>query len=102
MGEHKLKTDPAVYDAVRTGVKTFEIRFDDRGYQAGDILILCKTRYTGAEMVAGAMLDYVDGKITCEVKYILRGPIYGLANGWCIMSIEVKNIATNEEVKRNG
>lgn len=84
---HELKTDPAVFVAVLCGQKTFEIRFDDRGYEAYDILKLRETEHSAAEMKAGAPLKYTGREIEVQVKYILRGPIYGLMDGWVIMSI---------------
>lgn len=51
--EHELKTDAKVFEAVKLGEKTFEIRKDDRAYAVGDLLILRKTVHTGAEMAAG-------------------------------------------------
>jgi hypothetical protein len=49
-----------------------------------------KTTYTGAEMTAGAPLEYPPGDSVCRctVTHILRGPIYGLQDGWVIMSID--------------
>jgi len=85
---HKLKTDPEVFDAVQSGVKTFEIRKDDRGYQVGDILVLNRTAHTGEEMKQGLPLVYTGETHSATVEYILRGPIYGLAEGWVIMSIK--------------
>ena len=37
---HDLKILPEYYDAVDKGVKTYELRFDDRNYAVGDMLIL--------------------------------------------------------------
>ncbi len=86
--EHTLKTDHAVFCGVLAGQKTFEIRYDDRGYKVNDILVLKETQYSGEEMKAGAPLVYTGREITAVVEYILRGPIYGLAAGWVIMSIK--------------
>ena len=87
MQAHELKTDPEVFDAVAEGRKTFEIRYDDRGYEEGDQLILRKTRYTGEEMKQGKPLEYLDD-YGATVSHILRGPCYGLKEGWVIMSLE--------------
>lgn len=84
---HELKTDRKVFDDVARGVKTFEIRYNDRGYQVRDRLVLRKTEFTGKEMGRGAPLNYLDD-LQVVVTYILRGPIYGLADGWVIMGIE--------------
>ena len=86
--QHELKTDREVFKAVQDGLKTFEIRKDDRGYQVGDNLTLCETRYTGEEMKAGKPLEYTGAAIDVGVSHILRGPIYGLKEGWVIMSIK--------------
>lgn len=88
--EHELKTDPQVFDDVLEGRKTFEIRKDDRGFRVGDTLKLRKTLNTGAEMAAGAPLLYSTLPLFVDVTYILRGPIYGLADGWVIMGIKPK------------
>ena len=37
---HDLKITPAYFHAVQDGRKTFEIRHNDRGYQAGDTVTL--------------------------------------------------------------
>jgi hypothetical protein len=83
---HKLKTDPAVFQAVLDGRKRFEIRRDDRGYYVGDTLHLRETRYTGMEMRAGAPLEYTGREAWVSVDYLLRGPVYGLADGWVVLS----------------
>jgi len=87
MKTHELKTDKQVFDEVASGRKTFEIRKDDRGFEVGDFLVLRKTLRTGEEMKQGWPLEYVGPPIYVYVTYILRGPIYGLADGWVIMSI---------------
>jgi hypothetical protein len=86
---HELKTDPIPFEQVREGLKTFEIRRDDRNFRGGDQLILRKTEYTGAQMAAGAPLVYCGcPAVVVQVLSVMRGPIYGLAEGWCIMSID--------------
>lgn len=84
---HQLKTDPEVFDAVASGAKTFEFRRNDRDFQVGDDLILRRTKSTGEQMKAGAQLEYTGSVLAVEVTYILRGPIYGLAEAWVIMGI---------------
>ena len=84
---HELKTDSEVFKAVESGLKAYDIRYDDRGYEVADILRLRETRYTGEEMKAGKPLEYTGRIVDVEVLHILWGPIYGLAEGWVIMSI---------------
>ena len=85
--KHVLKTDPDVFQAVWDGRKNFEIRKDDRGFNSGDLLILRETYATGEQMRDGAPLEYTGREIFASVSYILRGPVYGLADEWVIMSI---------------
>jgi Domain of unknown function (DUF3850) len=37
---HELKTWPEFFARLVSGEKTFDVRKDDRGYQAGDVLVL--------------------------------------------------------------
>ena len=41
-GEHRLKSWPEFFRAVRTGDKTFEVRKNDRAFAVGDLLILAE------------------------------------------------------------
>ena len=54
MAEHELKVWPEFWPALASGEKTFELRKDDRGFRAGDILWLREwskaAGYTGREM----------------------------------------------------
>lgn len=75
---HELKTWPSYFEQVRCGMKTFEIRRDDRPFAEGDMLDLREwdpalSRYTGR-------------KITVSVTLALRGePI--IPAGYCAMQI---------------
>ncbi len=86
---HELKTDPEVFEAVFEKKKGYEIRFDDRGYQVGDLLRLLETTYTGAEMKEGAPLKYTGRKVVHRITHILRGPVYGLMPGWVILNMNL-------------
>lgn len=65
MAHHELKIEQAYFNAVRNGIKTFEIRNNDRGFQAGDTVLLKETQpvpafpYTGRELLA--TIGYVIG-----------------------------------------
>lgn len=84
---HELKTDSKVFEASWCGEKPYEIRFNDRSYSVGDVLVLRETVHTGAEMKAGLPLIYTGRTIVAVVKWMLHGPAYGLSDGWVIMSI---------------
>lgn len=85
----ELKTDHKVFEATFRGKKRFEIRYDDRGYKVDDVLLLRETQYTGEEMKAGQPLIYTGREMPARVRYILRGPIYGLKEGWVIMDLSL-------------
>lgn len=74
---HDLKILPAYFDDVAKGRKAFELRFDDRGYFEGDLLLLC-------EWENGA---YTGRRVVVKVTYILKG-FDGLKDGWVILSIK--------------
>lgn len=97
MATHILKTWPNAFDAVASGVKRFEWRLDDRGFDVGDVLILRKWNpaptpngygiegYVMVQVGTRAMLDYTELRV--KVTYILRGA-FGVPPNYCVMSIE--------------
>lgn len=73
---HKLKTLPEYFEAVRTGIKTFEVRKNDRNFKVGDILILLE--WDGKQ--------YTGRKEQRKVSYILNNPDF-CKEGYVVMSI---------------
>lgn len=74
---HELKIMPEYFQAVRDGVKDFEIRYNDRDYKVGDNVVL--REFDG---------DYTDSDpIERRIKYIYDGNI-GLQEGFCILGLE--------------
>ena len=76
---HRIKLSWRYADAVLTGEKPFEIRYNDRGYQKGDLVLFevvddCKLR------VPHSLNDQV-----FEITYLLHG--YGLEKDWCVFGI---------------
>lgn len=98
---HDLKIAPEWFETVRSGVKTFEVRKDDRDFKPNDVLLLREfdgTKYTGRQLKA-------------DVRFVLRGEY--CREGYCIMSIVIRekvderpknylvmrrNLLTNENV----
>lgn len=78
---HKLKCWPAFFAALKSGVKTFEMRQNDRNYQVGDTLELHEWSDAAEEFTTAPPLKF-------RVTHILHGPLFGLEAGWCIMSIQ--------------
>lgn len=74
---HDLKCETEYYQLVEAGIKTFELRNDDRNFQVGDYVNLHETVkgvYTGRTWKP------------LEIKYVLRGGKYGLQEGYCIFN----------------
>lgn len=76
MKTHTLKIYPEFFKHILSGEKNFELRYDDRGYRAGDILHLKEWRNNGG---------YTGNEIKVEVTYILSG--IGLQKNWVVMGI---------------
>ena len=92
MTEHKLKLNDRYFDAVTNGIKTFEIRKDDRGFCVGDTLVLKKVNDEGkyvtyADDNLGVNLYY---EIKVAVTYILTHDDFptGIPEGYVVMAIE--------------
>jgi len=76
MKKHKLKIKPEYFEAVDCGIKNFELRKDDRGFEVNDLIIL-KEYDNGA---------YTGRSVSRLIDYILRDcPEYGLKEGYCIL-----------------
>lgn len=79
MKSHNVKCIQPFFGLIETGQKNYECRIDDRNYQEGDLIVLQeydseKKTYSGKVMFF-------------TVGYILRGPIYGVKDGWVIFSL---------------
>lgn len=77
---HVLKTLSRFLDPIGNLDKTFEVRKNDRGFQVGDILHLREWLPPG---------KWGPRNITCFVTYILEGPAFGIAKGYCVMAIKM-------------
>jgi hypothetical protein len=84
---HELKTDSYVFEQSIQGLKPWEIRRNDRGFRAGDTVTLQETRFTGDEMANGSPLQYSGRELRGVIGFVLNGPVYGLADGWCLFTV---------------
>jgi len=108
----RLKTDPAPFQDTWDGLKTAELRYDDRDYAVGEYLILKETRYTACAMALGNSgidpechvreyeeypLAFTGREILVKITHILRDidGVYGLKPGWCILSHELLSRESN-------
>lgn len=75
--KHELKIMPEYFEAIERGEKNFEVRFNDRNFAKGDILLLREhdgNCYTGRHIIT-------------EVTYLLDNPTY-CKEGYVIMAIK--------------
>lgn len=93
MVTHQLKIKPTFLDAIKRGEKTFEVRRDDRGFQKGDVLELC--RYLHPEgyvdrngRIEGSYAYEGMDILKCRVLWVLTGGQFGVEPGYVVMSIE--------------
>jgi hypothetical protein len=82
---HELKTDPEPFAASLRGDKNYEIRFNDRGFVGGDMLVLRETKHTGKEMADGAPLEYTGRVLSRWVTEVRSN--YGMKDGWCVIGV---------------
>lgn len=78
---HELKIDPIFYEAVRSGKKKFEVRYNDRDFEVGDYLALnelddTREEYTGRSMLVKVTYILNDEKY-CKKDYVVMGFV------WC-------------------
>ena len=75
---HELKIMPEYFEAIVKGEKTFEVRYNDRNFAKGDILLL--REHDGKE--------YSGRTIKAGVTYLLNNPAY-CKEGYVIMAIKI-------------
>lgn len=76
MRTHELKIAPDYFTEVATGDKTFEIRYNDRGYQKGDIVHLKPYDCGWVEPYKG---------LKFEITYVIG---YNQKENWVVFSIK--------------
>lgn len=78
---HKIKIRESFADAIMRGDKTFEVRYNDRGYQTGDyVKFTVLYDSDGCENI-NHPLRYRNFRIT----YVLSG--WGIENGYVVFGI---------------
>lgn len=85
---HVLKAHPLPFEAVWDGRKPYEIRVDDRHFQAGDVLVL--KLYDPDSKTYGAR------EIEADVTYKTRGGEWGLPAHLCVLGLgNIRRIHTS-------
>ena len=75
---HTLKVLPQYFKSLKNGTKSFELRWNDRNFQVGDILIL--------EEYDMILQKYTGNRIIKTITYLLND-FPGLTSGWVILSL---------------
>lgn len=84
--DHRLKSDPVTFEQLLRGIKSAEIRVNDRDYRIGDTLILMETRHSADEMKRGAPLLFTGQVLSRNISHVQSG--YGLPDGIVMLSFE--------------
>ena len=97
---HELKCWPIYFEQIQDGNKTFELRYNDRSFQVGDIVILHEF-YVQSESrarLSAVKMESLDGPhpsggytgryLSRTITYIMVGPIFGLSEGWVILGLK--------------
>lgn len=91
---HDLKSWPRFFRPIVNGVRTHELRRNDRDFQVGDILLLREwdpdtAEYTGASCEA-VISSITSQDVPCAVSD------EGLSPDFCIMSVQLLNVTRLE------
>lgn len=78
---HELKIDENFTDAIISGDKNFEIRYNDRGYQKGDIIKFSPVSSVGSCDTLNPLYNAL-----YEITYVLNG--WGLKEGYVVLGIK--------------
>ena len=87
---HELKTWPAHFENVLSGIKTFEIRKADRPFKIGDVLILREWH--------PSLCQYTDRECSVIITHFILGGDFGIDPDYCVLSIRlIKEERTQEQ-----
>lgn len=81
---HDLKVWPMFYEPLAKGIKTFELRKNDRDFSVGDRLVLREWEPSTDGSSTGT---YTGRAVVRRVTYVLPGGQFGLPADMVIMSL---------------
>lgn len=87
MTKHILKCWPQYFDAVASGLKNFEVRRDDRGFQKGDTLVLQRTRPENLHSVDTDYNAKPKHELYFTINWILTGGQFGIEPGYVVLAL---------------
>lgn len=76
---HELKTLQPYYSEVEKGLKNFELRFNDRDFRVGDVLVLRPWDPRKEKFGSGILIR--------EVSYVMKD-FKGLQDGYVILGLD--------------
>jgi len=85
---HDLKCWPAYFQAMVDGRKPFEVRKDDRKFEAGDALRLREWDEH--------LQQYTGRGLSCDVTYKVPGGQFGIEAGYCVLGVRVLSFTDPE------
>lgn len=92
---HELKTWPAYFERLLDGSKTFEIRKNDRGFQAGDELIL--KEFQPSKYGVSLIDRYTGRELRYRVGFVVGGELFGLDLGEHVVLSLIPTVAGQEQ-----
>lgn len=92
MAEHTLKSWPQFFEPVWTGIKSFEVRLNDRGFEVGDVLYLHEwdPKRAQEQLVEGLAPGYTGRVVMRHIVFMLRDTEFrgGLNQGWVVLGLD--------------
>lgn len=73
MTKHYLKIEKPYFEAVLSGDKTFEVRYNDRAFQKGDTVILQEIDLTKTGREVEAQISYILTDVGLKENYVAFG-----------------------------
>lgn len=78
---HHIKCWPEYFESIENGIKTFELRKDDRNYKIGDTLVI-RDFDPDTATYSGKFLIRI-------VNYKMSDSLMGLQYGYCILGLSI-------------
>lgn len=90
MKTHEVKSWPEHFEAIKSGVKTFDLRRNDRDYHVADVLHI---KEWNPDIVANKVAGLTGRGIIKKITYVMQGvsdkpaPLRGLYADYCILGL---------------
>lgn len=84
---HTLKVWPVFWDVLESGTKNFEVRLNDRQFQAGDYIQFMRThpeRLNEVDLTFHECHNAINRRIT----FVLAGGQFGIDDEYCVLALE--------------